>query len=81
MTGDENEELLSEHDDASWLYHTWDMRFPGHDAMGRIFYRTALASRALGKTADVKTLMKAAAVYLPRDEIVQKEVKALDGRA
>lgn len=81
VTGDENEELLSEHDDASWLYHTWDMRFPGHDAMGRIFYRTALASRALGKTADVKTLMKAAAVYLPRDEIVQKEVKALDGRA
>lgn len=46
--------------------------------MGKIFYRTALASRALGKVADVKTLMRAAGVCLPHDEIVQKETKALD---
>lgn len=76
LTGDESDEIGD--DGQAWLNQTWPVSFPGHDAMGKIFYRTALASRALGKVADVKTLMKAAAVYLPNDEVVQKEMRALE---
>ena len=54
------------------------IRFPAQDAMGKIFYRTARASRELGKVVDVKTLLKAAAMYLPHDKIVQKEMMALE---
>ena len=64
--------------DQEWLNRILSVRFPGQDAMGKIFYRTALACRALGKVADVKTLMKAAAAYLPHDEIVQGEMRALE---
>lgn len=76
VTGEQSDEIGD--DGQDWLTPTWAFRFPAHDAMGKIFYRTALASRALGKVADVKTLMKAAAVYLPHDEIVQKEARALE---
>ena len=76
VTGEESDEIGG--DGQEWLTRTWAVRFPAHDAMGKIFYRTALASRALGKVADVNTLMKAAAVYLPHDEIVQKEMMALE---
>lgn len=76
VTGEHSEEIGD--GDQDWLNRMLGIRFPAQDAMGKIFYRTALASRALGKVADVKTLMKAAAVYLPHDEIVQREVKALE---
>lgn len=76
VTGEDSDEIGEGRQD--WLTHTWAFRIPARDAMGKIFYRTALASRALGKVADVKTLMKAAALYLPHDEIVQKEMRALE---
>lgn len=76
VTHDDSDEIGD--DGQEWLTLTWAVRIPARDAMGKIFYRTALASRALGKVADVKTLMKAAAVYLPQDEIVQKEMRALE---
>ena len=76
VTGDHSEEIGD--DGQDWLTRILAIQFPAQDAMGKIFYRTALASRSLGKVADVKTLMKAAAVYLPHDEIVQKEVRVLD---
>ncbi len=78
VTQDVNDEIGDDSND--WWTQTLAFRFPAHDAMGKIFYRTALASRALGKVADVKTLMKAAAVYLPQDEIVQKEMRDLESR-
>lgn len=78
ITGEHSDEIGD--DGQDWLAGTLAIRFPAQDAMGKIFYRTALASRALGKVADVKTLMKAAAVYLPHDEIVQREMKALEER-
>lgn len=53
-------------------------RFPAQMDMGKIFYRTALAARKLGKMADVRTLIRAASVYLPADEIVLKEKKKID---
>jgi len=40
--------------------------------------KTALASRKLGKIADVKTLFKAAEIYLPNNKAIQEEVKALE---
>jgi len=62
-----------------WAAEAFMMNIPAKAEMGKIFFRTALASRALGKTADVKTLIKAAAIYLPHDEVVQAEKRALDG--
>ena len=75
-TGEESNEIGG--DSQEWLTQALAVMFPAHDAMGKIFYRTALASRVLGKVADVKTLMKAAALYLPQDDIVQREMRALD---
>ena len=76
ITGEHIEEIGDEPQD--WWMGILEIRFPARDAMGQIFHRTARASRALGKVADVKTLMRAAAVYLPHDETVQEEVRALE---
>ena len=76
MTGEHSEDIGD--DGQDWLTRILGIRFPAQDAMGKIFYRTARASRALGKVADVKTLMKAAAMYLPHDEKVQEEMRALE---
>ena len=77
IIGDENEDIEID-GTPSWIMETVGMHIPAKKEMGYIFYRTALASRALGKEADVKTLMKAASVYLPDDQTVQAEKRALD---
>ena len=77
VTGNDAEDF-GDDDPQSWLSETWAARFPAHEAMGKIFYRTAMASKKLGKTADVRTLMRAANVYLPNDQAVQKELTALE---
>ena len=79
VTGEQSDEIGD--DDQDWLYwlsRIQLIRFAAQDAMGKMFYRTALASRALGKVSEVKVLMKAAAVYLPGDEKVLEEIKALE---
>lgn len=76
MTGEENEDIGDVGQD--WFTQTRMVGFPGHVSIGKIFYRTALASRALGKMVGIKTLMKAASVYLPHDENLQKELKDLE---
>ncbi|KAL8821757.1 MAG: hypothetical protein Q9191_007246 [Dirinaria sp. TL-2023a] len=58
---------------TSWLAETSNMHIPAKAEMGKIFYRTALATRAMGKNADVKNLINAAAMFLPYDEQVQRE--------
>lgn len=78
VTGEEGDEIGDLGQD--WLTRIREVRFAGHEAMGKIFYRTALASRALGKVADMKALFKAAAILLPHDEIVQNEMKAFEGK-
>ena len=78
ITGDDVEDIGDAGED--WWTQNPAIHFPARDAMGKILYRTALASRALGKVADVKTLINAAAVYLPNDEIVQREMRALKER-
>ena len=77
IIGDETEDIEID-GTPSWIMETVGMHVPAKKEMGYIFYRTALASRALGKEADVKTLIKAAAVYLPDDQTVQAEKRALD---
>ena len=78
MTGSLSQEI---EDDVSpsWAADAATMNIPAKPEMGKIFYRTALASRALGKTADVTTLITAAAIYLPYDATVQAAKRALDG--
>ena len=76
VTGEHNDDISD--GDQDWLTQILAVRFPAQDAMGKIFFRTALACKALGESTDVKTLMRAAAVCLPHDEIVQTELKAVE---
>lgn len=50
--------------------------FPAAVQMGRIYYRTALAYKALDDKAEARKLLRVAAVYLPHDQIVKKEIAA-----
>lgn len=79
ITGDTSEEFSWE-GTPSWIIGTANMHVPAKMDLGYIFYRTALASRAMGKEADVKTLVKGAALYLPDDPVVQADCKALDSQ-
>ena len=65
-------------DDVDWLEQLKSLNWPAQTEMGKIFYRTALAAREMRKEADVKTLIKAASVYLPHDETVQREKAILE---
>lgn len=77
MTSSLSQEI-ADYAPSDWAADAAMMLIPAKKEMGEIFYRTALASRALGKTADVKTLIKAAAIYLPDDQAVLAERRALD---
>ena len=78
VTGDESDDINSP-DTQDWYNQHWSQQFPAHNAMGKIFYRTAVASRVLGKNADVLTLLKAAHRFLPNDENVQRDLKGMMG--
>ena len=78
VTGDDAEDF-GDDDPQVWLSESWAARFPAHEAMGKIFYRTAMASKRLGKMGDVRNLMRAARIYLPNDEKVQLELNILEG--
>lgn len=77
MTGNISTDLEEDLVD-SWLSETAAMHIPAKSEMGKIFYRTAMAARAMGKNADVKSLIEAAAMFLPHDEIVQREKVAME---
>jgi len=66
MGWDERQDVLPE-DEAV-------LGFPAADQMGKIYYRTALAKKELGERGEARQLLKVAAVYLPRDEMVQKAI-------
>ena len=86
MTGDQEDEIDYEgsygrsEGERHWIEHLGMMQFPAQSEMGKIFYRTALAAKELGgkEARGVRTLMRAASVYLPRDENVQKEWQSLE---
>lgn len=75
MTGDHEDSIDYSGD---WLEQLRLLRWPAQTEMGKIFYRTALAAREMGKEADVKTLIRAASIYLPHDETVQREKANLE---
>ena len=62
----------------SWTDHLRSVQVPAQSEMGKIFYRTALAAKELGgkEAKDVRVLMKAASIYLPNDEVVQKDFQS-----
>ncbi|KAK5130123.1 hypothetical protein LTR08_002463 [Meristemomyces frigidus] len=49
---------------------------PAANEMGKIYYRTALAKKAMDEKAEARKLLRVAAIYLPRDENVKKELAA-----
>jgi len=44
--------------------------------MGKIYYRTALAAKALDEMSQARKLLKVAQIYMPWDPMIQKEVAA-----
>lgn len=50
--------------------------FPAFHERGKIYYRTGVACKALGKTLEARHLFSIAVVYLPNDSIVRKELDA-----
>lgn len=52
------------------------MNFVGADDMGKIYFRTAMAWKALDDRAEARKLLKVAHIYLPRDRRVQEELAA-----
>lgn len=48
-------------------------QFPAADQWGKIYYRTAVAAKALGDMSEARELVRIAALWLPNDAIVQRE--------
>ena len=54
--------------------------FAAANEMGKIYYRTGMASKALGNRQEALELIRVASLYLPRDTVVQKDLAALAPR-
>lgn len=80
LTGDDSDDLGGDETRWAWVRESATMGFPARAEMGKILYRTALASRELGNEDEVENLIRAAAIYLPYDEVVQGEKEVLDER-
>ncbi|KAI4247350.1 MAG: hypothetical protein LQ352_006181 [Teloschistes flavicans] len=78
LTGETTEDLGGDRSCWAWVDESATMGFPARPEMGKILYRTALASHELGLQTEVANLMRAAAVYLPHDQVVQEKARALD---
>jgi len=50
--------------------------FPARDSWAKIYFRTALAHKGLGEMSEARALLRIAQAWLPRDEVVKKEVAA-----
>ena len=53
------------------------LNFPGAAQIGKIYYRTGVAQKALGMKDEARKLLKIAATYLPHDEIVKRELASV----
>ena len=56
------------------------LAFPAATEMGKIYYRTGVAAKALGDKEQARSLMRVAVKYLPNDPIVQKDLASLAPR-
>ncbi|KAI4176614.1 MAG: hypothetical protein LQ343_000905 [Gyalolechia ehrenbergii] len=79
LTGD-NDDDLADKDKWKWVKESANMGFPATAQMGKIFYRTAMASKELGLHREYGNLVRAAVVYLPGEGAVQTELRMLDER-
>ncbi|CAK4021175.1 hypothetical protein MYCFIDRAFT_134279 [Lecanosticta acicola] len=52
------------------------LEFPGRDQMGKIYYRTAVASKMMDVLDEARKLLRVAKIYLPNDQNVDKEIAA-----
>ncbi|KAI4212628.1 MAG: hypothetical protein LQ351_004700 [Letrouitia transgressa] len=83
MTGDGTEEFpfkKSVKDDLQWLKDGVQQNhpFPAMAELGKIFYRTGLAARAMDKRNEGSYYIRAAAVLLPTDILVQGEKEKVE---
>ncbi|KAK6507697.1 hypothetical protein TWF481_006120 [Arthrobotrys musiformis] len=53
--------------------------FVGAPEMGKIYFRTAMGWKGIGRTEEARKLLKVAAVYLPNDKTVRQELSAVGG--
>jgi len=51
--------------------------WPGADSVGKIYFRTGYAYKMLDDKSEARKLFRVAARYLPRDEIVQRELASV----
>jgi hypothetical protein len=56
------------------------LTFPGAPQIGKIYYRTGIAQKALGERDEARKLLKVAAMYRPHDEIVKRELASVSLR-
>lgn len=48
--------------------------FPGADSWGKIYYRTAIAAKALGEMGEAREMLRIAAAWLPNDHVVKADL-------
>ncbi|KAL9026790.1 MAG: hypothetical protein Q9196_004601 [Gyalolechia fulgens] len=77
LTGDNDDDLDNEKD-WEWVRRSVYMGFQATAQMGKIFYRTAMASKELGHQKEFENMVRAAAVYLPGEGTVQAALRMLD---
>ncbi|KAI1436117.1 hypothetical protein GGR50DRAFT_256800 [Xylaria sp. CBS 124048] len=51
--------------------------FPNSTLVGKIYFRTAMAFKALGDKHEAKRLLRVAHIYLPHDKIVRTELASI----
>ncbi|PNS17466.1 hypothetical protein CAC42_7149 [Sphaceloma murrayae] len=67
---------LPEHEEVARAEDEAITNFVAATDMGKIYFRTAMACKALDDKAEARKLLKIAQVYLPMDRKVQEEVAA-----
>ncbi|KAL8869728.1 MAG: hypothetical protein Q9174_004052 [Haloplaca sp. 1 TL-2023] len=71
MTGETSDDLGGGGDSWAWVIEASRMGFPAQVEMGKIFHRTATASKELGYDKEAANLAQAAEIYLPEDQRVK----------
>lgn len=67
---------LPEHEEAAAPEEEAITNFVAAVDMGKVYFRTAMAWKALDDKSEARKLLKVAQVYLPNDKKVQEEVAA-----
>lgn len=68
---------LSENEFASNPADEAILDFVAANEMGKIYYRTAVGYKEIDDKGEARRLLKVAAVYLPQDETVKREIASV----